>query len=488
MIVDVNLKTAKPVTSVPSLGVADLPHVTMPVDYAYRTGTFLAECFEQYGPIFAVDWPQYKVVYMVGPEANRFVLHTHRDAFSHDLGWSPVIGKVLGKGLLNMDGSEHAAHRKMLNPAFAVSYMDHYLPIMNRVIEQRTCSWAAQGEVDLYEEARKITFDVAAEALVGFLPGRKVDHYRNLFARLLKASPNAITLKMLMDAFEVRARLVPLLRKQIRARRKNPTDDILGLLVRVRDERGDALSDSQVLGHLNILLVAGHETLTSLSAWLLYLLATHPNYLARVRQELADVMVGQASGLDAFRNMKVLGYALKEAERLYPPLANIPRGTTKPFAFKGYTIPAGQRVLCSIAGSHALSSVWREPKHFDPDRFAPPREEDKKNPYALIGFGAGPRVCIGQNFASVEIRAMVASILTQYDLEVVPGQKIVQVYRGAGAPETGIRMRVKARLQGQPRIRSSQGRMQISTKQFNLSAGNGCPFNHTASHSSSQKG
>ena len=82
-----------------------------------------------------------------------------------------MIGPIMGKGLLNMDGPEHSAQRKMMNPAFATSYMDRYLPIMNRVIETRTADWAARGVVDLYDEARKITFDVAAEALVGFQGG-----------------------------------------------------------------------------------------------------------------------------------------------------------------------------------------------------------------------------------------------------------------------------------------------------------------------------
>jgi cytochrome P450 len=429
----------------PVRSVDDLPHVTMPQDYAQQPGRFLARCFERYGPIFASDWPQYKVVYMVGPEANRFVLHTHRDAFSHDLGWSPVIGTVLGKGLLNMDGEEHAQHRRLMNPAFAAAYMDHYLPIMTRVIEKRTSDWAARGEVDLYEEARKVTFDIAAEALVGFSTGPRVDHVRKLFARLMKANPNAITPQMLIDAFEVKALLMPLLKHRIRSRRSAPTDDLLGLLVGMRDEKGKPLSDAQILGHLNILLVAGHETLTSLSAWLLYSLACHPRYLERVREEIRDEGLSRPYTADKLKAMKTLGYALKEAERLYPPISNLPRGVVKPFTFKGYTVEPGQHVLLSISGSHALSEVWQNPEAFDPDRFAHPREEEKKRPYSLIGFGGGPRICIGQNFATMEIKALAASVLSNFDLEVVEAQEIIQEYKGPGSPKNGIRVRVKRR-------------------------------------------
>ena len=430
----------------PYKGLDDLPHITIPEDYAFRVGPYLAECYRRHGPIFAADWPGYKVVYMVGPEANRFLLLSSREAFSHDLGWTPMIGTIMGKGLLNMDGREHSVQRKMMNPAFATSYMDRYLPIMNRVIGARVAVWGEQGTIDLYDEARKITFDVAAEALVGFTAGPQVDRFRELFVTLLQGDPNARSEEeFFASSLAARDTLMPLLHEQIEARRERPTEDILGLLVGARDDEGRALSDAQLLGHLNILLVAGHETSTSLSAWLLYLLSTHPDYLERVRREVGMVLGDQDPHLEAVRAMKVLGHALSEAERLYPPVANGPRGTTKAFTFRGYTVPAGQRVLYSIAASHLLPHVWREPDRFDPDRFAPPREEDKKHPYALVGFGGGPRVCIGLNFATVEIKAMAATILRRYDLTPEPGQEIRQVYQGTGGPLHGIKMGVRER-------------------------------------------
>ena len=427
-------------------GFDKLPHVTIPDDYPFRVGPFLAECYEKHGPIFTADWPGYRVVYMVGPEANRFILSSHRELFSHDLGWTPMIGHVMGRGLLNMDGPEHDSQRKMMNPAFATRYMDRYLPIINRVIGARIADWGERGVVDLYDEARKITFDVAAEALVGFSAGPQVDRFRELFVTLLQGDPNAQTEEeYFASAYAARDTLMPLLQEQIEARRQRPTHDILGILVQARDDEGKALTDAQLLGHLNILLVAGHETSTSLSAWLLYLLSTHPDYLAQVRQELDEVLGDDEPHLGAVKGMKVLGYALSEAERLYPPVANGPRGNTQAFTFHGYTVPAGQRVLYSVAASHLLPHIWRDPERFDPDRFAPPREEDKQHPYALVGFGGGPRVCIGMNFATVEIKAMAATILRRFELTPEPGQEVVQVYQGTGGPLEGIKIRVRER-------------------------------------------
>jgi retinoid hydroxylase len=426
---------------------ADLPRPVFPEDYSTRVGQFLAECYETHGPIFARNLDGTELVYLVGPEANRFVLLEHRAAFSHDLGWTPIMGEIMGKGLLNMDGAPHDAQRKMMNPAFTQDYMDRYLPIMNRVIDRYVSSWLEQCTVNVYEEARKITFDVAAEALVGFSDQTEIDEFRRLFTQLLMGNGEDTTQEQAFQtAMTTKDTISKMLLEQIEQRRSSPTDDVLGMLVRARDGSGNALSDEQLLGHTNILLVAGHETSTSLSAWLLCLLAQNPEYTARIRAELTAVLGDKDPHLEGVKQLKVLGYALSEAERLYPPVANAPRGTVQDFEFNGYRIPAGTRVIYSIAASHQLPHIWQNPASFDPDRFAPPREEDKKQQFALVGFGGGPRVCIGINFATVEMKAMIAQILRRFDLALEPGFKPYQVYFGAtGMPFGGIQLRVTAR-------------------------------------------
>src|SRR6266511_1362360 len=166
--------------------------VDMP-DYIWSSdplSPYLAGLAEQHGPIFAfvpAGGPHTgkTVVYMVGPEANRFVFLTGREHFSHDLGWTPVVGSTLGHGLLNMDPPEHTRHRALMNPAFTAAFMEGYLPLMRRVIAERTSDWAQRGEVDLAVETREITFDVAAGALVGFQTGEGVDFLREAFYAML---------------------------------------------------------------------------------------------------------------------------------------------------------------------------------------------------------------------------------------------------------------------------------------------------------------
>lgn len=433
---------------------SELPIVALPDGYERNLPSWIAAQSERLGPIFRVRYPWGDIcpVFMVGPEANKFVLHTGRQHFSHQQGWTPIIGQTLGNGVLNMDGAEHNRSRKMMNPGFAIAYMSRYLPLMSRVIAERTADWAERGEVDLFKEMRQITFDIAAEALIGFKRGAEVDRMRELFMVLLyqdfaQETPREEVLNRLQVA---QRELYGVLLQRIAERREHPTDDILGMMVAARDEEGNPLTNEAILGHVNILLVAGHETSTTMATWLLYLLTTHPDYLARVRAEL-ETLAGadpdQPITMEAVKGMRVLTNALSEAGRLWSPVANGPRGTLSDFEFGGYQVPAGTQVRYSIVGGHWLPSIFANPEKFDPDRFAPPREEDKKVPYALIPFGGGQRICIGVNFAQVEIKALAAHVLRRYDLTLSPDQDVAQLYSPViGSPSNGVRVLVHSRV------------------------------------------
>lgn len=427
-----------------------IPVVVPPADFSARKPAGLAGLARRHGPVFKIGWsPSYALTYLVGPEANRFVLQTRRDAFSHELGWTPQIGAIFGKGLLNMDDPEHAAHRRLMNPAFAYAYMERYLPVMARIIAERCADWAARGTVDLHAEARKITFDVAAETLVGLPTGSEVDTLRKLFYAILGGDLGGGDEERQWASFmqvhqELGARLLQL----IAARRASPPEaqtDILGTLVHARDDEGRALSDTQLLGHVNILLVAGHETSTTLAAWLLFLLARNPAYLTRVREELDAVLPDPdvPLTLESVRSLKLLGYALSEAGRLYPPVAFVPRGVVEEVEFGGYVLPRGAQIALGLSATHFMPELFAEPARFDPDRFAPPREEDKATPYSLATFGGGPRICIGINFAQIEIRAMAAHILRRYELTPIAAEQAAMHYPGPlGQPLDGIPARV----------------------------------------------
>lgn len=419
--------------------------------------TLIAQQAEEKGPILKLldTWREDKqyIIFMVGPEANRFVLHTHRDHFSHDQGWTPLIGDTMGQGLLNMDEPMHAQHRRLWNPAFASAYMTAYYPIVKEVIEQRTATWTSQKEIDLFHEAREITFDVAAAALAGLKQGPEVDHLRDLFYQLLHGYDSSIGSfeEFIEQQQRVSTELTAIILGLIAERRKmKPADkprDVLEMIVHARDEQGNGLDDAQVLAHINILLVAGHETTTSLSAWVLYLLAVNPAKRQKIMEELEGLSAGKDGSipLEALRNAYLLDAFIKEAGRLYPPVINVPRGVLKDFEFGGYQVPAGTQMRLSIGGSHHLSAVFENPEAFEPERFLAPRDEEKRTPYSLITFGGGPRICIGMYFAQVEVKALVAKVLHSFKLEPVENQNLRHAGHWTAFLPDGIKVRVSAR-------------------------------------------
>jgi cytochrome P450 len=351
-----------------------------------------------------------------------------------------------------MDDPEHGRHRKMWNPAFTNSFMETYLPVIQRVIAERTRRWPERDAVDLYAEAREITFDAAAAALGGFRTGAEVDHMRALFYTLLHGFDDGQdTWEEFMERImRTREELGAMLLELIAERRSLPEDqrprDVVLMIVRARDENGQALSDEQLLGHVNILLVAGHETTTTLGAWVLYLLATMPEQRQRITAEI-DGLLGDAEGpisAEALRSMKTLENFIKETGRLYPPVLNVPRGVVKDFEFAGYHVPAGTPIRLALGAGQRLPQVFANPETFDLDRFAPQREEDKRTPYGLVTFGGGPRICIGINFANIEVKALAAHVLRRYTLEPA-GQAPPHAGHWTAVLNGGIWARARAR-------------------------------------------
>jgi cytochrome P450 len=302
----------------------------------------------------------------------------------------------------------------------------------------------------MYQEAREITFDVAASALAGVRRGPESERLQRLFYTLLTGGSLQVQdyEEYERAAMRARAELDELLLPLIAARRAEPADahqDVLGLIVHARDENGQMLSDEQVLGHLNILLVAGHETTTVLSSFVLYRLATQPTQRARVEAEL-DELLGAGNApltVDAARRLKALENFIKETGRLHPPVFNVPRGVVEEVEFGGYRLPMGTNVRLALAATHLLPDVFADPETFDPDRFAPPRDEERNTPYGLVTFGGGARLCIGINFANIEVKALAAHVLRNFRLEAVEDHPPAQAGFTATVLPGGAPLRVR---------------------------------------------
>lgn len=250
-----------------------------------------------------------------------------------------------------------------------------------------------------------------------------------------------------IDFTQVLMQLRGTLLNLIAQRRAHPDDgpptDVVGMIVRAKDDDGQSLSDEQVLAHINILLVAGHETTTTLAAWALYTLAIMPEQRARLLEELNSLVGSEPASVEALRSMRVMDAFIREVGRLYPPVINVPRGVVSDFEFAGYRIPAGTMLRLSLGGAHRLPHVFEQPERFDLDRFLAPRDEERRTPYSLVTFGGGARICIGINFAQIEVKALLAHVLRNYQLEAASPPGRHAGHWTATIPE-GLWLKIKA--------------------------------------------
>ncbi len=404
---------------------------------------FIEKRYCQYGSIFRTQIIGRPAVFMIGSEAVEFVLSSHMDHFSWREGWPDNFKLLLGESLFVQDGEEHRKNRRLIMPAMHGTALDSYFGAMETLTQQYLQKWQQKGELVWYEEFKHLTFDIASQLLLGTNTGAEAARLSQLFTTLtdglFAVNPLRFPGTKLGKAIAARNQILHYLAQVVKERQENPTKDALSLLVQARDEDGSRMSDSELIAQAMLLLFAGHETTTAMLTWLCLELALHPEVLQRARDEQFE-LASQELSLEQLGKMPYLDQVLAEVERLHPPVAGGFRGVVKPFEFHGYYIPAGWMVSYSIKLTHQLPEIYPKPQHFDPDRFSPQRQEHKQRPYSLIGFGGGPRICIGIAFAKMEMKIIAAHLLRNYEWKLLPNQNLEDTRFPTSRPKDGLRV------------------------------------------------
>jgi cytochrome P450 len=377
----------------------------------------LLPAYEEHGHIFAIRIFHAIHVFMLGPEANRFMLVTDRDKFRWRDGGLGDLIPLIGDGLLTTDGEYHDRAREIMVPVFHRERIAAAASVMTEEAERALRGWSAGDRVDLYDWSRHVAMRVAMRALFGLDPDRAGVDLAATFERGLSFYEREYFLQVVRGPGSPFARLRRVRRTldrvildEISRRRRDGRSgaDILGLLIEAEDAEGARFTDEQVRDQVLTLLFAGHDTTTSTVAFLFY----------------------------------ELGMAVDETLRLYPPAWIGPRRAAEDFEFGGYLVPAGLPVNYSSWATHRLPDVFPEPDVFNPERFAP--EERAKLPKgAYVPFGAGPRICIGMRFGEIEVRAIAAAILRSFRLDLEPGWQMRVRQMPTLSPRGGLPMRVR---------------------------------------------
>jgi cytochrome P450 len=415
----------------------------------------LLPAYDRYGPIFSVRLLHTVSVFMLGPEAQHFLLVSDADKFHWREGAYRELIPFLGDGLITTDEEYHDRCRRLMLPVFHTEHLAHATRVMLDEVDRALELLVPGQQLEVYPWVRQVGMRVAMRALFGFDPDamdaaetaaefeRGLSFYGKDLALFLLRGPGTPYTRMRA----ARAKLAALIRAEITRRRATPTDgeDILSLLIRAEDEDGWKFSDEQLLDHAVTLLFAGHDTTTTTVSFLLYELARHPLWRGRVCKELdAELGDRRPRAEQLFSGLPVLEQAIDETLRLYPPVPGGMRHSVEPFEFNGHRVPAGIHVQYFPWASHRLADVFEDPESFRPERMS--REAKAELPKgAYVPFGGGRRICLGKRFGYLEAKVIVSRLLQRFAPELAGGADVRVKWAATLMPSGGVPMWMHAR-------------------------------------------
>lgn len=421
-----------------------------------------AEHFER--PVVHDRLPFMSAVVINEPAAIQRVLLENAGNYRKDDLLLRILSPALSNGLLTVDGEQWRRQRRAVAPMFTRRAITNYAQPTKHVADALVQRWLSYREgtvLDVASEATGATLDVLQRTIFSKGIGRSTEDFRREMRIYFDSIGRIDPLDVLgIPAFVPRWtkwRARPAMRffddavQRIVAERRNLLadgsdncpDDILTLLIQARDpETGEGLSKEELRANIVTLIAAGHETTANALTWSLFLLSQDTTWQSRVAWEGQRVLGGDA---DALAGKLVYTRAvIEEALRLYPPIAAISRVAVAADELGGEHIPAGTFVIVAPYVVHRHRLLWDRPDEFDPVRFLG-ANRTRVNRYSYLPFGAGPRICLGAAFALQEAAILLASIVSQFVLQLAPGVEPEPLLRITLRPRGGLPMIIHRR-------------------------------------------
>lgn len=413
------------------------------------------ERFERYGDLYRVRGRP-DLFAMRHPDHLYQVLVEQASAFEKKHTAFERLSRVLGNGLLTSDGEVWRRHRRMIQPAFAHARLLGYADVMRDEAELLARSWHDGGRVDMGAEMMKLTLAIVCRTLFSHSAEGQADGVSQAMAALQDtASRPDLLPAWFPDPARARAdRAIATLddivlglirqRREQRERQPGVHDDLLERLLAAEDEDGARFGEREIRDELTTLFLAGHETTAQALTWTWYLLARHPEAEAQLHQELQSVLVGRAPCFADLERLPVTEQIIDEAMRLYPPVYLVARRAAVDVRIGDYEVPAGSEVVMWSYWTHRDPRWFPEPLAFRPERFA--GDARARLPRcAYLPFGAGPRMCVGKVFATIEAKVLLATLAQHFRAELASKRPMGIKPRVTLTPARPMSMRLSRR-------------------------------------------
>ena len=382
----------------------------------------MIELFARHGDTYRVYVParrSYTYVIHHPDDVKRVLVSNHRN-YTKGVGLDRVR-ILLGKGIMTSEGELWKRQRYMMQPLFHRRVITAFAELIAQANDRCIERWeelARRGElINLTDEMSELTLEIVLRSIFG----RDLDR----LSQQLGGNPFAVLTKEqsrdLQFAYKFRS-LTKLVAQLIAQRRASEEEhfDYTAMLMNVRDkESGAPMGERELIDEIMTLVVAGHETTASGLNWTWYLLSQHPQVESRLHAEIAAAADMPAPTLSEMEGLRYTRQVIDESLRLYPPGWVLSRRTIEADELGGYPVPAGTNVLLPLYLLHRHPHFWKNPEAFEPERFAPEQESERPR-FAYMPFAAGPRHCIGENFALYEMLVHLYKVARRYRLRYVP--------------------------------------------------------------------
>lgn len=387
-------------------------------------GAFTRKMVGQFGHVFRTHGFGGRYVELVGPEANELVLFDRDKLFSSEQGWGPMLNLLFPRGLMLMDFEKHRTDRRTLSVAFKPEPMKLYADALNVGIAGRVAEWSGKSFA-FYPAIKQLTLDLAAVSFLGIPWGPDADKINKAFVDMVQASIGIVRKPLPGTAMRKgvagRKFLAEYFGREVPRRRAGDGQDMFSQICRATHEDGSLLKDDEIIDHMNFLMMAAHDTITSSATTMVMLLAKNPEWQAKLRDEMLGLGVnGGDLPYDRINDLVLTDYAFKESLRMIPPVPSLPRRAVRPFSFGGYDFPAGTYVSIQPAYTHRMKEHWAEPEKFDPMRFEP-EQAKTRHKYAWVPFGGGAHMCLGLHFAYMQAKILMWHLLRTHRIEIGEG-------------------------------------------------------------------
>lgn len=389
---------------------------------------FHNEKFEQYGDTFMVNIGLgSKVVFTRNAQTIKYILQKNHKNYNKSSLQTKDLAKYIGHGLLTANGDFWRVHRRMVQPAFHKKKLEGLLEIMYKSISNELKRIDAEKEVDIFPLMGDLAFQVVAQSLFS------ADDIRDRMRKLqdITTTNQKMLIKEMRQPYlkwwfqlsgdinrhlEFSKDAQRLLNDVIQERvdSENEKDDLLDMLLKARYEDGTAMSRKQLIDEVLILFTAGHETTANALSFTLFLLAKHPDIQEKLFAEVKGIDFEKDDLISLLGQLTYTKQCIEEAMRLYPPVYVIDRVSLKKDVIDGHHFKKRTVWLMSLYELHRHVDFWEKPDAFLPERFDPEKKKDYADYY--FPFGAGPRMCVGNNFAIYEMIMVVAILVKKFNL------------------------------------------------------------------------